>query len=88
MIPKRTFPKDLKILLNIVLHNKREITLNDFTACVIVSALEFNRGNRVHTARQLKVPIKTLRGKIKWIEALGYEAPKSECGRRYLVLAY
>jgi len=82
MIPKRTFPKDLKILMDIVLHDKKAFTLNEFIAGIIVSVLEFNRGNRVHTSRQLKVPLRTLREKIKWIEALGYEVPESEWGRR------
>jgi transcriptional regulator with AAA-type ATPase domain len=82
MIPKRTFPKDLKCLIDIVLFDRKQISFDEFSAAIIAAVLELNQGNRSHTALHLKIPIKTLRNKIKWIEGLGYEVSESAWGRK------
>ena len=56
------------------------ISLNDYIAAIIIVTLTRLRGNRVQTALELKMPLRSLRHKIKWIEALGYNVPASEFG--------
>jgi len=81
MIPQRSLPKDLKILMQTLLADPKEFSLDDFISSVIVAVLELHQGNRIHTARQLKMNLRTLRKKLNMIEALGYEVPQSKNGR-------
>jgi len=77
MIPRRYFPKDLRALMDIILHDRKAFSLDEFIGALIVSALDLNHGNRVQTARQLRIPIKAFRAKLKVIEGLGYEIPSN-----------
>ncbi len=56
------------------------ICLNDYLAAIIIVTLTRLRGNRFQTALELKMPLRSLRHKIKWIEALGYKVPASQFG--------
>lgn len=49
------------------------ISLQDLVAAFILLTLERHSGNRTRTCKELKVPIRTFRNKIRTIEALGYE---------------
>jgi hypothetical protein len=82
MIPKRKIPKDLTTLMDIILHDRKAYSIDDYVAAIIIATLNLNGGNRSQTSRQLKIPIKTLRFKLKMIEGLGYEVPESAWGRR------
>lgn len=81
MIPRRYFQKDLRTLMDIVLYDRRTFSLDEFIGALIVAALDLNQGNRVQTARQLRIPIKAFREKLKVIEGLGYEIPPNICRR-------
>lgn len=79
MIPKRQFdPEFLSMLKQYI--DKTPITLNELVAAILVAMLEHRNGNRTHVAMELKIPLRTLRQKIKVIEALGYEVPKPVYG--------
>jgi DNA-binding NtrC family response regulator len=82
MIPNRKLSKDLKFLMELLLVNPKSFSYDEFISALIVATLELNNGNRIHTANQLKMNIKTLREKLKMIEGLGYDVPKPQWGRR------
>lgn len=56
------------------------VDLDTFIAALIITTLKSLRGNRLHTARALRIPLRSLRHKIRCIEALGYDVPASEFG--------
>jgi hypothetical protein len=53
-------------------------TYDDWVCAVIVATLLRFRGNRTHTARALKISLRTLRHKIRIVESFGYAVPASE----------
>lgn len=44
----------------------------------IVVAMKKNHGNRIHTSKDIKMPIRSLRYKFGAMEVLGFEIPKHE----------
>jgi DNA-binding NtrC family response regulator len=79
MIPVRQFdPEFLSMLKQYI--DKTPISLTELMAAIIVAMLEHRDGNRTHVAKELKVPLRTLRYKIKVIEALGFEVPMPKRG--------
>lgn len=52
------------------------VSLHQLSLAYIIEALILHRGNRTHTARYLKIPLKSLRNKIEEIKALRIEAPE------------
>lgn len=70
MIPKKYLDSDLVDSLKTI---KSGISLQDFISAVILTILERNNGNRTKTSKELRIPLKTFRNKLKVIESLGYE---------------
>ena len=70
MIPRKYLDSDLVDSLKTV---RSGITLQDFVAAVILTILERNNGNRTKTSKELRIPLRTFRNKLKVIESLGYE---------------
>lgn len=70
MIPKKYLDSDLVDSLKTI---KSGISLHDFISAVILTILERNNGNRTKTSKELRIPLKTFRNKLKVIESLGYE---------------
>jgi len=70
-IPQRQLNPDLLSALTQV----TGVTLDEFIATIIIATLTRNNGNRTYTALELKIPIRSLRYKMRVIESLGYAVP-------------
>ena len=71
-IPDKQFDdKLMKNLREIARHNT--LSLDEYLALIIMVVLELHNGNRTHTAKELRIPIRTFRLKLKMIESMGYE---------------
>ena len=70
-IPQRQLDPDLLSALA----QAKGITMDDFIATIIIATLTRNNGNRTHTSRELKIPIRSLRYRMRVIESLGYDVP-------------
>jgi len=73
MIPKRELPRNLLKILSKI---NPDTSLMDVISAYIVTILKRNKGNRTHTCKELKIPIRTLRNRICQIESLGYSVPE------------
>ena len=60
----------------------RNIPLIDIICAYTVLVIKRNLGSRVMAAKELKMPIKTLRYRFGSIESLGYEIPKYQYGSK------
>jgi hypothetical protein len=79
MIPKRSI--DDKLFITLCRLGKGP-TLQDLICAFIVVVLGRNNGNRTHSAKELKIPLRTLRLKIRVLESLGYYVPEYETSSR------
>ncbi len=78
MIPSRQFNPELVAMLK----QFPNTTLHDFIAAIITSVLERRGGNRTHTAKELKISLRTLRNQLHAIEGLGFTVvPPPNWGR-------
>ena len=73
MIAKKEFDSDF---LSCIQNIKAGTSIQELIAAFITSALERNNGNRTWTSYEIKMPLRTLRNHLKYIEALGYTIPK------------
>lgn len=58
------------------------VSLYQLSLAYVIEALILHRGNRTHTARYLKIPLKTLRCKIGELKALRIDVPDYEQSKR------
>lgn len=75
-IPQRQLDPDLLSALA----QAKGIPMDEFIATLIIATLTRNNGNRTHTSRELKIPIRSLRYRIRVIESLGYKVPPPSTG--------
>jgi len=54
------------------------VSLYQLSLAYVIEALILHRGNRTHTARYLKIPLRTLRCKIDELKALRVDVPEYE----------
>jgi len=73
VIPRKQLNQDLVSRLTGV----SGVTFDEIVAGIIISVLTRNKGNRTHTAKELKIPLRSLRHRIRVIESMGYEVPPS-----------
>lgn len=78
-IPSRHFDTDFVETLKQFV-DKTPITFEEFMAMLITSVLEMRDGNRTQTARELRIPLRTFRNKLKVIESLGYDVMPPKLG--------
>jgi len=70
MIPKRQLDPDVLSALKQI---KPGSSLQDILAAFILTVLERHHGNRTRTSRELKIPLRTFRHRLRQIESLGYD---------------
>lgn len=71
-IPSRYFDPDfLEAMKNFIA--KTPIKFEEFMAMLITAVLEMHDGNRTHAAKELNIPLRTFRYKLKVVESLGYD---------------
>ena len=70
-IPQRQLNPDLLSALTQV----TGVTLDEFIATIIIATLKRNNGNRTYTSRELKIPLRSLRYRMRVIESMGYDVP-------------
>jgi len=78
-IPSRHFDPDFLAKLKQFI-DKTSITYEEFIAMLITAVLEMRNGNRTHASRELRIPLRTFRNKLKVIESLGYDVMPPKLG--------